>query len=120
MDAPHRTRRPSIDQENPMKRTIVAAALVAAFNIASALPAAAATPEDRARAAAAESPTALRHFVHRTRMIYGLYIYDFAVGDNDAGASAEGSSAQWTDEDRERNDRQFAELRAQIAHYIDN
>ena len=38
------------------------------------------TPVDvRACAAAAESPDALRQFVARTRMIYALYIWDYAT-----------------------------------------
>jgi hypothetical protein len=38
--------------------------------------------EQRACAKAAEGPDALRRFVERTRMIYGLYYYDFARGDD--------------------------------------
>ncbi len=35
--------------------------------------------ERRAQQAAAEGPDALRQFIWRTRMIYGLYIYDFVT-----------------------------------------
>jgi hypothetical protein len=34
--------------------------------------------ETRVRAAAAEGPESLRRYVHRTRMIYNFYYWDFA------------------------------------------
>jgi hypothetical protein len=34
--------------------------------------------ETRVRAAAAQGPEALRRYVHRTRMIYNFYYWDFA------------------------------------------
>jgi hypothetical protein len=36
------------------------------------------TPEKRAMEAAKKGPDELRRFIHRTRMIYGLYYGDFA------------------------------------------
>ena len=35
------------------------------------------TPEQRAMEYAKQGPDALRRFIHRTRMIYGLNFYDF-------------------------------------------
>ena len=40
------------------------------------------TPENRAREAAKQGPEALRHFMHRTRMIYNLYFFDFVQHDD--------------------------------------
>ncbi len=40
------------------------------------------TPENRAREAAKQGPEALRRFIHRTRMIYGLYFGDFVKFDD--------------------------------------
>jgi hypothetical protein len=34
--------------------------------------------ETRVRAAAAQGPEALRRYIHRTRMIYNFYYWDFA------------------------------------------
>ncbi len=57
------------------KTLIIAAAI--ALNCATAASLANASAEERAFAAAQESPDALRHFVQRTRMIYALDINDF-------------------------------------------
>ncbi|MGZ5080026.1 MAG: hypothetical protein ACXWHZ_11165 [Usitatibacter sp.] len=54
------------------------------------------SPDARALAAAQEGPTALRHFVDRTRMIYALNYSDYspAAGqDTDIDADSDGDAA---------------------------
>ena len=71
---------PNPNGVNTMK-TLALACAAASLGLALAIPAQAhqlGTPEMRARAAAAQGPEALRRFVWRTRMIYGLDIRDFA------------------------------------------
>jgi hypothetical protein len=61
-------------------KTLSLACAVACLAIAAALPAQArqqGTPELRAQEAARQGPEALRRFIWRTRMIYGLDIRDF-------------------------------------------
>ena len=72
------------DKETYMKRSIATAAAITAL-IAVSAPVLAQdatqtpnTPEKRAMDAAKKGPDALRHFIERTRMIYGLYYPDFA------------------------------------------
>jgi hypothetical protein len=60
------------------------AAAAAALGLALAVPAQAyqlGTPEQRAEQAAKQGPEALRRFIWRTRMIYGLDIRQFRVRD---------------------------------------
>jgi hypothetical protein len=102
-----------------MNRHVIVAAAALALNLASALPASALTPGDRARAAAAESPTALRHFVHRTRMIYMLDFNDFIGAARDKTAQLAGTDWAPDEDEQERNARLFEELRAQILHDIE-
>jgi len=64
------------------RKVLIAVAL--ASGLAFSLPAAHAqetptTPEKRAQEAAMKGPEHLRWFVQRTRMIYGLSVYDFRV-----------------------------------------
>jgi hypothetical protein len=71
---------------------VVTAALIIAAGCAPALAAGRCdSPKDmidqRACAKAAEGAEPLRRFVERTRMIYGLYYYDFAPGDGAAVAA---------------------------------
>jgi excinuclease UvrABC helicase subunit UvrB len=62
-----------------MKWTLIT--IVTAVGLVLTIPAhaqeAANTAEARAREAARQGPTELRRFIHRTRMIYALYFYDF-------------------------------------------
>lgn len=46
------------------------------------------TGEARACEKAKQGPDALRRFVHNTRMIYGLYYWDFVPQDNDSQVAA--------------------------------
>lgn len=65
-----------------MNRRFLACVAAAAFGIVLAAPAQAyqlGTPEQRAEKAAAQGPEALRRFIWRTRMIYGLDIRAFRV-----------------------------------------
>ena len=67
-----------------MKRTMFV--IAAAVGLALAVPAAAEeqaanTPEKKAQEAAKKGADHLRWFVQRTRMIYGLTIYDFSVSE---------------------------------------
>jgi hypothetical protein len=48
--------------------------------------------EARACAAAAQGADALRRFIERTRMIYGLYYFDVYRGDEDAARPPESGS----------------------------
>jgi hypothetical protein len=66
-----------------MNRQLLACAAAAALGIVLAGPARAyqlGTPEQRAEQAAKQGPEALRRFIWRTRMIYGLDIRQFRVG----------------------------------------
>lgn len=66
-----------------MNRKLLACAAAAALGIVLAGPAQAyqlGTPEQRAEQAAKQGPEALRRFIWRTRMIYGLDIRQFRVG----------------------------------------
>jgi hypothetical protein len=56
------------------------------------------SPDARALAAAQEGPTALRHFVDRTRMIYALNFGDF-YKPGDEPADADGSADDSADDD---------------------
>jgi hypothetical protein len=107
------------------KTLIIAAAI--AFNCASAASFANATPEERARAAAQESPDALRQFVQRTRMIYALDINDFTnVRDDATEPSAPAEPAAWPepaqapapavapDPDQQKREQELAAFREQI------
>ncbi len=65
-----------------MKLSTIGYACALALGLAIGIPAQAhqlGTPEQRAEQAAAQGPDALRRFVWRTRMIYGLNVFDFRV-----------------------------------------
>lgn len=49
--------------------------------------------DQRACAMAAQGPDALRQFIHRTRMIYGLYIWDYALPEDGSAASMAGGTS---------------------------
>ena len=53
------------------------------------------TLEARVRAVAERGPDALRQFVFRTRMIYALSVYDFAVPEPDDGDEDPGPQGFW-------------------------
>ena len=95
-----------------MTRTLLAASAAIAMSLAVSLPASAASPEDRAREAADESPQALRTFVQRTRMIYALNIQDFATARDEATEPTEAALSGADEADRAQ--RESEELREQI------
>jgi hypothetical protein len=96
-----------------MTRNILTVAAAIALNLAVATPAEAAAPEDHARTAAAESPQALRSFVHRTRMIYALDIRDFPTARDATKERSEAAETRVRDAQR-RAEKERAELREQI------
>ena len=62
------------------RKTLVVVAVVASLPFAAPFAQAQSvsnTPEARAQEAAKKGPDALRRFIERTRMIYGLNFYDF-------------------------------------------
>jgi hypothetical protein len=105
--------RPIYLQEIHMSRTIAVLAAAIAVNFAVAVPAGAATPEERAQEAASEGAQSLRSFVHRTRMIYALNIYDFSAASDEAGEAPD-ASLHGPSGDALRLEREHAEVREQI------
>jgi hypothetical protein len=94
-----------------MKSSLILATVVAATlsTLANA------TPQERAREAAARGPNELRQFVHLTRAIYQLDINDFAtVGDNERAPMESGTQPADTTLVAKKREKAFADFREQF------